>query len=72
MSKSAAIWAGPPPPSLAKRRPLIGGYAWPERVRRRPILHDCDDDRISSAHSNETRTLRLMRRSRLNLELTRP
>jgi hypothetical protein len=57
-------WAGPP--LIWKQRPLIARNAWPERVRRRPILHDCEDDRISFVRRNRTRSFSLMLALRVN------
>ena len=52
-----------------KRRPLIMRYAWPLRGAHRPIRHDCEDDRILRFTCNETRSLSLMSRCGLILEL---
>jgi hypothetical protein len=39
------------------RRPLIGRYVWPWRGLHQPILHDCEDDRISRSIGNVIRAL---------------
>jgi hypothetical protein len=57
LGQLADEWAGPPP---VERRPLIARVSMAGTMRRRPILHDCGDDRISSARRNGTRSLGLI------------
>jgi hypothetical protein len=46
--------AEPLPPIKEQRPPMARNG---QNVRRRPILHDCGDDRISASRLNETRSL---------------